>query len=77
MGAGRRLTYIEQVKLKRMRKFYTHIGHEVLTLDQCFSRFGWKAMYGIPESPKPLFVVGPIGYYSSDDVERVIYEGEG
>ena len=70
---GRRLTHKEKVKLIQMHKLYTHIGHEVLTLNQCFSRFGSKAMYGIPKVPKPLFVVGPYGYYSSDEVEVLIY----
>ena len=70
---GRRLNHKEKVKLTQMYKLYTHIGHEVLTLNKCFLRFGSKAMYGCSVAPKPLFVIGPLGCYSADEVEAAIY----
>ena len=79
MRLFRLLTRHEKAQVRELRKIFIEMGHEVVTLQECFRRFGSKVMYGMPRLPRPLFIVGPRSFYCAKEMERAAreYSGKG
>jgi len=76
----RRLNRYEKAQVLELRKKFTAEGHEVVSLRECFMRFGSKVMYGMPRLPMPLFIVGPRTFYcakgNGESGERIFFRGD-
>ena len=77
MRLFRLLNRYEKAQVRELRKKFTDMGHEVVSLHECFRRFGSKVMYGMPRLPMPLFIVGPRSFYCAKEMERATREYSG
>ena len=77
MRLFRLLNRYEKAQVRELRKKFTDMGHEVVSLRECFRRFGSKVMYGMPRLPMPLFIVGPRSFYCAKEMERATREYSG
>ena len=73
MRLFRLLTRHEKAQVRELRKIFTDMGHEVVSLRECFRRFGSEAMHRMPILP-PLFRVGPRTFYCAKEMERAARE---
>lgn len=71
----RRLTRLEKQEVRELRKKYTDLGHEVLSLEDCERRFGKVTIYRLLDIGmlnRPLFQVGTRTYYSAGKLEQAL-----
>ena len=73
MRLFRLLNRYEKAQVRELRKKFTDMGHEVVSLQECFRRFGSEAMHRMPILP-PLFRVGPRTFYCAKEMERATRE---